>query len=461
MASADKKYLFESMPVRKAIAAMAVPTVISQLINLIYNVVDTFFIGRTGNSYMVASVTVAYTIYMMTVSFGNLFGVGGGSLVARLLGKGEYEKAKTVSAYSFYGAILIALVYSLLVGVFCEPLLRLLGASDFTIGFAKQYTYTVVVAGNLPIILGAVVAHLLRNVGYSKQAGIGLSAGGILNIILDPMFMFVLLPEGMEVFGAALATLIANCVSCVYLICVYRKVSQKTSLSMNPAFAKSIAKEDTKALYNVGIPSAMLTGLFDLANIVLNKQMSGYGDLALAALGIVMKAERLPNAINVGICQGMLPIIAYNFSSGNHKRMKEVIGNATFIGLAIAFASVALFEIFARPVSSVFLSTGSEGAEEALQTIAYAAFFLRLRCIASPLQFLNFRSSFCLQAMGDGKGTLLHAVVRELIFYIPFMIILNLIFGMNGLVCAIIAGEGCGMIFALYLVKKRTGKQTV
>ncbi len=461
MASADKKYLFESMPVRKAIAAMAIPTVISQLINLIYNVVDTFFIGRTGNSYMVASVTVAYTIYMMTVSFGNLFGVGGGSLVARLLGKGENEKAKTVSAYSFYGAILIALVYSLMVGVFCEPLLRLLGASDFTIGFAKQYTYTVVVAGNLPIILGAVIAHLLRNVGYSKQAGIGLSAGGILNIILDPLFMFVLLPEGMEVFGAALATLIANCVSCVYLICVYRKVSAKTSLSMNPAFAKSIAKEDTKALYNVGIPSAMLTGLFDLANIVLNKQMSGYGDLALAALGIVMKAERLPNAINVGICQGMLPIIAYNFSSGNHKRMKEVIGNATFIGLAIAFASVALFEIFARPVSSVFLSTGSEGAEEALQTIAYAAFFLRLRCIASPLQFLNFRSSFCLQAMGDGKGTLLHAVVRELIFYIPFMIILNLIFGMNGLVCAIIAGEGCGMIFALYLVKKRTGKQTV
>lgn len=450
----DKRYLFETMPVPKAIAQMAVPTIISQLISLIYNVVDTFFIGRTGNSYMVAGVTVAYTVFMMTVSFGNLYGVGGGSLMARLAGRQDLEGAKRVTSYSFFGAIVIALSYSLFTGLLCEPLLNLLGASADTMLFAKQYVYTVVVAGNLPIILSAVIAHLLRNGGYSRQASIGLSLGGVLNIALDPLFMFVLLPDGLEVFGAALATLIANIIACIYLIIVYRGVGKNAPLKMSGKLVLALTKEEKKALYNVGIPSAILTGLFDLANIVLNALMSDYGDLPLAALGIVMKAERLPNAINIGICQGMLPIIAYNYSSGNRERMNAVIKTASVCGLGISFVCVVLFEIFARPLTDVFLSSKGESAQAALTTIGYAVVFLRLRCLASPLQFMNYRSSFCLQAMGNGKYTLLHACMRELVFYIPFMYILNLIFGMNGLVCALIAGEGCGMLFALWLMAR-------
>lgn len=455
MQNSDKKALFETMPVKRAIASMAIPTIISQLINLIYNVVDTFFIGRTGNSYMVASVTVAYTLYIMTVSFGNLFGIGGGSLIARLIGRGEPERAKNVASYSFYGAIVIALLYSLLIGTLCTPLLKLFGASGETMGYAKQYLYTVVVAGDVPIILSAVVAHLLRNVGYSKQASLGLSMGGVLNIALDPLFMFVLFPDGYEVFGAALATLIANIIACVYLVCVYRKVSAKTSLSMAPAHARALDAQDRKALYSVGVPSAILTGLFDLANIVLNAQMARYGDLQLAALGIVMKAERLPNAVNIGICQGMLPIIAYNYSSGNRARMREVIRTATVYGLAISFASMALFEIFASPVMGVFLSTSGKNAEMAVKTLEFAVFFLRIRCLASPFQFMNYRSSFCMQAMGSGACTLIHAVVREIVFYIPFMYLLNALFGMTGLSCALIAGEGCGMLFAIFLMNYR------
>lgn len=458
MQNNEKRELFESMPVPKAIARMAVPTIISQLISLVYNVVDTFFIGRTGNSFMVAGVTVAYTVFMMTVSFGNLFGVGGGSLMARLSGRRDEDGAKRVAAYSVYGAILIALGYSLLTGVFCDPLLKLLGASKDTITYARQYVYLVVVAGDLPIILSAVIAHLLRNAGYSRQASVGLSLGGILNIALDPLFMFVILPEGMEVFGAALATLIANAIACVFLICVYRKVGKSTVLSMNVRNALVITKEEKKALYNVGIPSAILTGLFDLANIVLNALMSKHGDLPLAALGIVMKAERLPNAINIGICQAILPIIAYNYSSGNRKRMNEVINTATFVGLGICVICVALFEIFARPVAGVFLSAKGENADAALETIGYAVLFLRLRCLASPFQFMNYRSSFCLQAMGNGRDTLLHACVRELVFYIPFMYLLNMIFGMSGLVCGLLAGEFCGMLFAVWLMNRFLNK---
>lgn len=460
MAVNDKKALFESMPVRKAIAVMAIPTIISQLINLIYNVVDTFFIGRTGNTYMIAAVSIAYTLYIMTVAFGNLFGIGGGSLMARLNGQGEGEKARSVSAYSFYGAIVIALAYTLIIVIFCEPLLKILGASSETIGFAKQYVYTVVAVGDVPIILSAVLAHLIRNAGYSKQASLGLSMGGVLNIALDPLFMFVILPDGMEVFGAALATLIANCISCVYLLSVYRKVGQVTALSMDLKAARTIGKKEVKALFSVGVPSAILTGLFDIANMFLNANMAHYGQEAVAALGIVMKAERLPNAINIGICQGMMPIVAYNFSSGNRKRMNDVIRTATVCGFIVCILSMTMFELLAKPITGVFVNTKAVTATGAAMTLSLAVLFLRIRCLAAPFQFMNYRSSFCMQAMGDGRDTLIHAVFRELVFYIPFMYLLDALFGVNGLIFSLIAGEGCGMILAIIFMKRWMKKQS-
>ena len=454
----SKKELFETMPVRKAIATMAIPTIISQLINLVYNIVDTFFIGRTGNTDMIAAVTVSYTLFMLTIAFSNLFGVGGGSLMARLAGKGENERAKNVSAYSFYGAIIISIVYSLIIYIFMNPLLTLLGASIDTIGYAKQYVNNVVVFGNLPIILSATMAHLIRNAGYSKQASYGLSLGGILNIALDPLFMFVILPSGMEVFGAAVATLISNIVSCLFLLFIYHKISNSTSLSMSFTKAKGITKEEKNELYSVGIPSALLNALFDVANMFLNSNMAKYGSSAVAALGIVMKVERLPNAMNVGVCQGMMPIVAYNYTSGNKKRMNDVIKNATYIGLTICFICIVLLEVFAKPITGVFVNVNSSSAKGAIETLTLASLFLRIRCLASPLQFMNYRSSFCMQAMGDGKDTLIHSFMRQLIFYVPAMYILDAIFGINGLVCSLIVGEGLGMILAVVLLNRWLAK---
>ena len=211
----SKDELFSKAPVLQALAAMAVPTIISQLINLIYNMVDAFFIGRTGNSYMMAATTITGNSYMMAattitltmvmlnVAFSNLFGVGGGSLVARLMGRKEHGSARKVSAFSAYGAMLLAITYSILVGLFLNPVLRLLGASDATIGFARQYALIVIVLGSLPSILSLTLAHLLRNAGHSVKASMGLSMGGVLNMVLDPLFMFVILPRGQEVGSPA------------------------------------------------------------------------------------------------------------------------------------------------------------------------------------------------------------------------------------------------------------------
>ena len=450
----SKQELFESMSVPKALATLAVPTVISQLVNLIYNMVDTFYIGMTGDAYKTAAVTLAFTIFMMTISFANLFGIGGGSLIARLIGAGKTDRAKSVCAFSFYCAIGVALAYSLLIGLLLDPILNLLGASPDTIGFARQYVWLVVILGNVPVILSMTCAHLLRNVGYSRQASIGLSGGGILNILLDPLFMFVLLPDGMEVFGAALATLLSNVAACVFLVVILGRVSARSPLSFRPSDAKKISREEISGLFAVGVPSAVLTGLFDVASIFLNLLMAAHGDLELAAIGIVMKAERLPNAINVGICQGMLPLVAYNYSSGNWERMNRVIRAARKCGLAVAGVSLALFEAFAPGIVHIFLSTSVGNVANSTATIGFAAVFLRLRCPASIPQFLNYSTSFCMQAVGDGRDTLLHAVVRELAFYIPFMYLLNALFGVNGLASALVLGETCGAFFAFWLFSR-------
>jgi Na+-driven multidrug efflux pump len=298
------------------------------------------------------------------------------------------------------------------------------------------------------------LAHLLRNAGYSSQASLGLSGGGILNMVLDPLFMFVLLPPGYEVVGAALATLLSNLAALCYLATAYRRAGRSAPLSMGLREARALERGNRKRLYAVGVPSAILTGLFDLASICVNILSAAHSDLVLAGMGIVLKVERVPNAINIGICQGMLPLVAYNYASGNRARMKETIRFGRKVGLCVAFAAIALLEVFAYPATNLFLNTSAGNAEAALKTVAYAAAFLRLRALASPMQFLNYNSSYCMQAMGNGRETMLHAFVRELVFYIPFLFLLDRLFGELGLASALLAGESCGAAFALFLLHR-------
>ena len=449
----SKTELFESVPVPQALAAMAIPTIISQLINLVYNMVDAFFIGRTGNSYMMAATTITLTLTMMNVAFSNLYGVGGGSLIARLMGQKRDPEARKVCAYSCRGAVLIGLSYALLVGLFMNPILDFLGASEATLGFARQYAVWVILVGSTPTILSLTLAHLLRNAGYASQASFGLSMGGVINMLLDPLFMFVILPRGQEVTGAALATLISNVIACTYLIFALRKASKKAPLTLNPREAAGLDRTLVKRVYQVGVPSAVLTGLFDVASICVNKLAAAHNDLTLAAFGIVMKVERIPNAINIGICQGMMPIVAYNFASGNRDRMRETFRKARLYGLIISAICIALLEVFARPVTNFFLSTSAEDVDGALITVGLAASFLRIRCLAAPVQMLNYHTSFTLQAIGRGGATLLHASIRELGIYIPLMLLLDRLFGEIGLAAALPAGEGLAAVVALFLLR--------
>ena len=455
----SKTELFEQVSIPRALTVLAVPTIISQLINLIYNMADAFFIGRTGNAYMMAATTVTLTLTMLNVAFSNLFGVGGGSQIARLMGQKRDGEGKAVSAYAVRSAVTLALGYSLVTGLFLDPILRFLGASDDTVGFARQYALIVIVIGSTPTILSQTLAHLLRNTGYSGQASFGLSMGGVINIALDPLFMFVILPPGNEVLGAAVATLISNVIACVYLLTAFRSAARRAPLTLRLREARGLDRENLRAIYTVGVPSAILTGLFDVASVFTNKLAAAHDDLVLAAFGIVMKVERIPNAVNIGICQGMMPIVAYNYAAGNRARMHDAVRTARTYGLIISAVSILLLEIFARPVTNLFLSTSRQDVLGAATTVALAAAFLRVRCLAAPVQLVNYHSSFSLQAVGRGGYTMLHACVRELGVYIPLMFLLDAVFGQTGLAAALPAGEAMSAVFALWLLYKALGSR--
>ena len=296
----SKTELFETTPVFQALTIMAVPTIISQLIVLIYNLADTWFIGQTDDPYMVAAAALVSTVFLMITGLSNLFGVGGGNLVVQLLGRRQEDEARRAASLSLVMAAGSALVFSLLCLAFMDPLLYLLGASENTIGYARQYLIPVVIIGALPTLLANTMSTMLRNVGYSKEAGFGVSLGGLLNVGLDPLFMFVLLPKGYEVLGAALATLLSNLVSFVYFIVVYQKVRSKTVLAL-PRRIERVQKSSMRAIFSVGVPAALSLLLYDLTNIIINKLSSGHGDIELAAMGIILKVERLPLNICVGL----------------------------------------------------------------------------------------------------------------------------------------------------------------
>ena len=413
------------MPIPAALAKMAIPTIVSQLITLIYNMADTWFIGQTNNPYMVAASSLVLTVFMMTTALANLFGVGGGTLTVRLLGSQQEAEAGKVASLSLVMAAGAALVFSALCLIFMEPLLRLLGASDNTLGYAKQYLLFVVVLGGLPTVLSNTMSSMLRNVGFSREAAFGLSFGGLLNVVLDPLFMFVLLPDGYQVVGAALATMLSNCVALGYFMVIYRRVQGSSILAL-PRRIEKIQPKSMKSLLSVGVPAAMSVLLFDLTNMVINRLSSSYGDFQLAAMGIVLKVERLPLNIGIGICLGMVPLAAYNYAAKNYDRMRGFFSAARLAGLCVAVVSVALYYFGAPWLIRTFIQEPT--------TAGYGIQFLQARCFATPFMFLSFHMVHFMQAVDRGKISFCLAVIRQICLNIPILFLMNALFGMSGIV---------------------------
>lgn len=449
-----KEDIFRDLPVPTALRKMIIPAVASQLIVLIYNMADTFFVGQTNNPYMVAGTSLMLPVFNITLCFAGLAGIGGGSLISRLLGQSRKDEARKVSAFSLCVALLIAAAFSITVALFMRPILELLGAGENTYQYASQYAFFVIVLGGVPTVLSNVMANLVRSIGLSKEASAGIILGGLLNIALDPIFMFVLLPKGSEVMGAGIATCISNCIAMLFFIVVRFRLGKNSIIkfSLRNGLPK---KASVIAVFGVGIPSAVATLLFDLDYVIIDKLMVSYRDVALAAIGIVLKVERFPLNVGIGICQGMLPLVAYNYASRNQKRMNDAIRVSCVTGLVIAGISILLYELFAVQFSGIFI--GDE------QTVGLASDFLRVRVLATPLMFLSFFTVYLFQAFGKGKISLFLGVTRWLIFNIPMLFILNAALGMYGIVWSQVTADTLTVLlsFAVYIKCRPKFENTV
>lgn len=431
MEDTQKISLFEQMPVPKAVMTLAVPTILSSLVMVIYNMADTFFVGMVNDPIQNAAVTLAAPVLLAFNAVNNLFGVGTSSMMSRALGKKEYDTVYRSSAFGFYCAILCGLMYSLFYTILSNPLLILLGANSETASATGQYLKWTVTCGAAPAILNVVMAYLVRSEGSSLHASIGTMSGCLLNILLDPIFI---LPWGLNMgaSGAGLATFLSNCTACLYFFVLLFIKRGKTYVCIRPDMFRP-SRHIVMGICGVGIPAAIQNLLNVTGMTVLNNFTSSYGPDAVAAMGIAQKVNMVPMQIAFGLSQGIMPLISYNYSSGNVKRMKQTLTFTVRIALSFMFSVSICYYLGAAPLIRMFMKN------EVI--IGYGAKFLHGLCLGTPFLCMDFIAVGVFQACGMGKKAFIFALLRKIVLEIPALYLLNWLFPLYGLAYAQFTAE--------------------
>ncbi len=427
----EKKELFETMPVRQAVQKMTVPTVASSLVMMIYGLADTYFVGLLNDPVQTAGVTLASTILLSFNALNNLFGMGGASLFSRLLGVGDFEGARKVGAFCIYWAAICGAVYSAVIALFKLPILNMLGADDVTRGVTGNYLFWVATCGALPAILNVVLANIVRAEGSALNASSGTMSGCILNMVLDPLFI---LPRflGMGAAGAGLATFISNSAATLYFFAYIAAKKGKTFVSLHPSDFKGSGKYAKKVL-SVGLPSA-LQNLFNVAcHFVLNNFAAVYGASAVAAIGIASKITMVPMYVCMGLTNGIAPLISYNYSSGNARRLKDCFEFTIKLAVGISLAMTLICFLFPAQLMSVFNRNP--------EIIELGTLNTRILSLYVPFFAVDMGAVSLYVSCGMGRKSLVCAVIRKIILEIPLLFVFRYFLGYTGLACAQPAAE--------------------
>ena len=440
----NKIYLFEQSPIPKAVATLAVPTVLSQLVMVLYNLADTYFVGMLNNAVQNAAVTLAAPVLLAFNAINNLFGVGSSSMMSRALGRKDYETVSRSSAFGFYCSIICGIIFSLLCTVFQNPLLVLLGADETTMQATREYMFWTVNCGAVPAILNVVMAYLVRSEGSAMHASIGTMSGCLLNIVLDPVFI---LPWGFDMGagGAGLATFLSNCVACLYFFVLLFIKRGNTFVCIDPK-KLSFQKDIVSGVCAVGIPASIQNLLNVTGMTILNNFSSSYGASAVAAIGICQKIYMVPMYISQGISQGVMPLISYTFSSNNIPRMKHAVSFARKAALTIIISVALLFFLFPGFWVELFMKDAT--------IVEYGSHLLRRFCMGLPFLSIDFLAVGVFQAVGMGRESLLFAILRKVVLEIPALFILNALFGLYGLASAQFCAEVILATAAILVLRK-------
>lgn len=427
----SKTELFESMPIPKAVVTLSVPSVISSLVMVIYSLADTFFVGMMNDPVQNAAVTLAAPLLLAFNAVNNLFGIGSSSMMSRALGRKDYDTVYRSSAFGFYASLICSLLFSLLYGVLQSPILVMLGANAETMQATADYLFWTVLLGSAPSILNVVLAYLVRAEGSSLHASIGTMCGCLLNIVLDPIFI---LPWGLNLgaAGAGCATCLSNTVACLYFFVLLFVKRGKTYVCIKPSMFRP-SKQIVKGVCGVGIPASIQNLLNVTGMTILNNFTSAYGSDPVAAMGIAQRVNIVPFQIAMGFSQGIMPLISYNYTSGNIKRMKKTFMFTAKISLGFILAVMLMFLFAAEPIISMFMKNES--------IVAYGAAFQRGFCFALPFLCIDFLALGVFQSCGMGMKSFIFAVVRKIVLEIPALFVLNWLFPLYGLAYAQFVAE--------------------
>ncbi len=426
MKNAQKTELFEQMSIPRAVLTLSVPTVLSSLVMVLYNLADTYFVGMLQDSIQNSAVTLAAPVLLAFNAVNNLFGVGSSSMMSRALGAKDHDTVRRSSAFGFYCALFSGIVFSLLATAFRGPLLVRLGADSATAQATLEYMRWTVSCGAAPAILNVVLAYLVRAEGATLHASIGTMSGCALNIVLDPIFI---LPWGLDMgaAGAGLATFLSNCFACLYFFVLLFVRRGNTYVCVRPSMALP-RRELVRGVFGVGVPASIQNLLNVTGMTVLNNFTAAFGPDAIAAMGISYKLNMIPMYVAMGVSQGLMPLVSYNYGSGNVSRLKKAVLFAGKISLSFMVVVSVGYFFASGTLIGMFMKTEA--------VVAYGSRFLRYMCVAQPFLCLDFLAVGVFQACGLGQYALLFAILRKIVLEIPALYILNYFFPPYGLAWA-------------------------
>ena len=407
-------------PVEKLIPRLAIPTILSMMITMIYNLVDAFFVGKLGTSAS-AAIGVVLGVQSIFQAFGFMMGHGAGSQISIRLGEGDKDAADRLFSTAFFHALVI----SVIVGIVClfglEPLMRLMGSTDTILPFSKNYGFYILISG--PALVGScVLNNVMRYEGRAVLAMFGLVTGGVLNMIGDPILMFGL---GLGIDGAGLSTAISQYIS--FGILLYMVFSKRTISRLSLRY-RSNDPDVTLSIMRVGFPSLIRQMLNSLATITLNHCAMPYGDAAIAAMAIVGRIVMFIGSAMIGLGQGFQPVSAYNYGARKFKRLRDSFYFTVKAGMAVLGILAIFGFMFPGPVVQLF--------RDDPRVVEIGSRALRFQCIAVVMQPFSVTANMMFQSIGRSKEASFMAMLRSGLYYIPSLLILPLFLGLTGIECA-------------------------
>ena len=415
----DENELMGSLAVPKAVAQMAIPSVISSLVTVVYNMADTFFVGQTGDPLQVAAVSLTNPIFILLMAFANMFGMGGSAVLSMAMGEKNEARVRQASSFVTYASLLVGVMFAVILIVFMDPILAVFGANAETYDFARGYTLHI--AWGAPFIIwSAAASFIVRAEGASREAMVGSMIGTIANIILDPIFITTL---GQGTAGAAIATSIGNIMASAYYLWYFLKKSRVLSIRLSDFTWR---ERIFSRICSAGLPTAIFSALMSVSTIVLNQMLVVYGNAPVAAIGIVFKANMFITFLQMGLANGVQPLLGYNYGAGNMARFRQVERFTKKCCLVVGVLATALYFVLREPIIRIFIDDD--------QVVAYGVQMLIAYMVSGPVIGILFVNMNCMQSVGHALGATVLSILRQGVLLIPLLYLLEAFLGLNGII---------------------------